>query len=281
VSWQPTPGVTLPPQRLTAPLMVPWWSPPDAPSQWVDPLDGQPHAVTGTPETLTFAGQTWTYREGVVQHASLPGEWQIVPAEEAHQALPQAPVQVLSVPGDLPSPRTTRRLTVRAPDGRTVTIERPLAAEIGPTAGPPNLGLQIDPAVDLQVPPTPHVLQTVTAHIRAVRAHMDLVTRVAPPDATLSWAEGQGDCDDLAAILVASLTHAGVPARRVQGWIHAAPPDTRFVRHGWVEVSLPAPWGWTAVDPALNQPLSDATHLPDHAWGAAGPPRSFDVVAHR
>jgi hypothetical protein len=68
----------------------------------------------------------------------------------------------------------------------------------------------------------------------------------------------EGDCTEHALLAAALCRAAGVPARIVVGLAYAGDEKRVFGFHAWIEV-----WcgRWTAMDPAWNEPLADATHI--------------------
>lgn len=74
-------------------------------------------------------------------------------------------------------------------------------------------------------------------------------------------AAGKGDCTEHTVLLVALARALGVPARGVQGLVHAQYEDGRpaLYWHAWVEVRSAGEW--IAMDPTFGQPVADATHI--------------------
>lgn len=281
VWWTTASGTTLPPARLPRPLAALWWPPePGRPVAWLDPAEGRVHEVELSPEgAAVLPGQRWSYVDGTPVSVTLPHGWRLVPASEA--PADDAPADELRVPANLPDPGRLHQLLLRADDGRELTLHRRLREEVPPTAGTSDEPcLPLDPPRALPAePPTAHVLTRVERTVRRLRARVQPVRLTATPDADLTWTEARGDCDDLSALLVATLGHQDIQARRVTGWVYSPSPTAAFTRHAWVEVAQPG--GWWPVDPALGQTPADLTHVADAAWGADGPPRSFEVVSWR
>jgi len=68
----------------------------------------------------------------------------------------------------------------------------------------------------------------------------------------------EGDGTEHALLAAALCRAAGVPARVVVGLAYAGDQKRVFGFHAWIEA-----WcgRWTAMDPAWDEPLADATHL--------------------
>jgi hypothetical protein len=119
------------------------------------------------------------------------------------------------------------------------------------------------------------VLKIVKALIEWIRDSIDYATHEVPLYADQTVADGKGDCDDQAILLVAMLRTLGIPCYLQIGAIYI--PDhaevsqdywnssvsiieRRIAWHGWAVVYIP-PWGWLPVDltyvpEGLNNPLS-------------------------
>ena len=68
----------------------------------------------------------------------------------------------------------------------------------------------------------------------------------------------RGDCTEHSVLFVALARAAGIPARTAVG-IAYWPAGQGFGWHAWAEVKIGEQW--YAVDPTLNQPIADATHI--------------------
>jgi hypothetical protein len=68
---------------------------------------------------------------------------------------------------------------------------------------------------------------------------------------------GRGDCGEHSALTVALLRAVGIPARIVAGVVYW-PDGGGFAYHAWVEVYVGE---WIQIDPTLNEPFADATHI--------------------
>ncbi len=76
-----------------------------------------------------------------------------------------------------------------------------------------------------------------------------------------SRAATDGDCKEHAAALVDIAAAAGLEARLVGGLVYIESAfGTGFHPHAWAEVRHGV--RWLQVDPILDQPLADATHIP-------------------
>lgn len=92
--------------------------------------------------------------------------------------------------------------------------------------------------------------------VRAALSHAP-----TPGQVSLSAAlrDGLGDCNEMAALYVRYAIERGWVARPVAGVAYVTDPEPALALHAWAEVWVGG--SWVAVDPALNQPLADATHL--------------------
>lgn len=118
----------------------------------------------------------------------------------------------------------------------------------------------------LEVPAA--TLRQVEALVREVRRRVAFSVDLAPADPVATLLRGRGDCDQQAAVLVALARERGFAARPVAGVVYAeSERGPGLELHAWAELELPGV-GWVAVDPALDQPLADATHLPLATEGA-------------
>ena len=71
--------------------------------------------------------------------------------------------------------------------------------------------------------------------------------------------DGLGDCNEMAELYVTLARKRGWVVRPVAGVAYVAEPEPSMALHAWAEVWLDG--RWIGVDPALDQPLADATHL--------------------
>ncbi len=69
---------------------------------------------------------------------------------------------------------------------------------------------------------------------------------------------GQGVCQDHAHALIAMARFAGMPARYVSGYLHAADVAAQAA-HAWAEINIPG-LGWVGFDPA-NECCPDARYI--------------------
>lgn len=115
--------------------------------------------------------------------------------------------------------------------------------------------------LDIEVPRATRGL--LTGWVRDVRRGLTHAPTPGSPDALLALQRGTGDCNEFAAVLVARAASDGFEARPVAGLVYLdGDRGPTLELHAWAEVDLGEPLGWVAVDPALDQPLADATHLP-------------------
>lgn len=84
---------------------------------------------------------------------------------------------------------------------------------------------------------------------------LDKVNVIGMPSAAEVLQEKRGDCNEHAALSVALIRAAGVPARVAAGVVLL---DGKFMYHAWTEY-----WDgtWHAVDAAWGQKIADVTHL--------------------
>lgn len=84
----------------------------------------------------------------------------------------------------------------------------------------------------------------------------------------------KGDCTEHALMFTCLARAAGLPARRVDGLVYMDSGDgvPAFYWHEWAEVYVGE---WVAVDPTLDQPVADATHI---ALGGEGTAQSAGLI---
>lgn len=279
--WQPAAGDPLPAVPLDHPLTALWLPPTARAHLWLDPNDGRLLPVRSDAQHATLPGQSWTYTHGRPTRATLHHGLHLVPAAEAPPAAAHDPNDRLHLPHALQSTHHLRRLALRADDGRELTLDLVLREQIGPqpasSADPSRLPLDRPLPFGDPLPADRPVLRRVEHTVQQLRAAVREQRVLASPDAALTVSEARGDCDDLAATLVAALAAQHIPARRALGWLYRDTPTPGFVRHAWVEVARPD-GGWWPADPALGQVPADVLHVPDEAWGPQGPPARFTVL---
>ena len=257
--------------------------PPEAPPlEWVAHLDEATVEDVG-PVSFEDAGREgpWTWRrwhpDGAVlidedgrPRGARYGPLELRPAEGPVAWTELAdPFALLGHPVEpLDAPRKARvvELSVRGvqvPSGQwqrveedRVRIEAPLEAEIGRVP----LGEGAGALVGSLPRSYDDRKQATWGLVRHVAATLDDAPTPGPPAALAALEDGQGDCNEHAALLVELARAAGLPARPVSGLVYLPEPPG-FYPHAWAEVDLGGSAGWVAVDPALDQPIADATHL--------------------
>lgn len=99
---------------------------------------------------------------------------------------------------------------------------------------------------------------------RALRIHQWVYTRlekeavVSIPSAIEVLENRRGDCNEHTVLFTALARAVGLPARMGIGVVWSDELEG-FYYHAWPEVYLDGRWIW--MDPTLDQPLADATHL--------------------
>ncbi|MEM1203502.1 MAG: transglutaminase-like domain-containing protein [Acidobacteriota bacterium] len=81
---------------------------------------------------------------------------------------------------------------------------------------------------------------------------------VSIPSALEVLAQRRGDCNEHTVLFAALARATGLPTRIAIGLVWSDELDG-FYYHAWPEVFVGG--GWVAMDPTLDQPLADATHL--------------------
>ena len=90
-----------------------------------------------------------------------------------------------------------------------------------------------------------------------VYAEIDKQSIISIPTALDVLRTRQGDCNEHAVLYTALARALGLPARIAIGIVWSDELDA-FGYHAWNEVHV---GGWIPVDPALGQPIADATHI--------------------
>lgn len=177
----------------------------------------------------TLAGLPWEALPG----GSLRVGPVVYSVEEAQPDLePVDPVALLARPApDVPRPPVYARFQV---DGWVRDVRAPHPQEL-----PRDLRKRLQGLVD-----------TTRSRVRW--------TPTAPRgDGWAALARGSGDCEAQAAALVALAEEQGLQGQVVHGLVWQ---KGRLVPHAWATLTWEG--GAVAVDPALGQPIADATHLP-------------------
>ncbi len=129
----------------------------------------------------------------------------------------------------------------------------------------------------------PTVLGKVTRLVAWFRGHIKYANHDIPLTPGETLAQGEGDCDDQAILLISMLRSLGIPAYLEIGIVfnsqisgndtvwegHLSIQESGLAWHGWAMVYVP-PWGWIPVDLTLvseDDPLQQVLKAP--AWTAA------------
>jgi len=158
----------------------------------------------------------------------------------------------------------------RIADGRyRLTVPEPPAA--GTTVGPPpdESALRADSFVQADHPRIRRQAEEIVAGEtdpwrRALRIHEWVYTRlqkeavVSIPSAIEVLENRRGDCNEHTVLFTALARAVGLPTRIGIGVVWSDELEG-FYYHAWPEVYLDGRWIW--MDPTLDQPLADATHL--------------------
>ncbi len=150
------------------------------------------------------------------------------------------------------------RLTVPPTPGAATAVEAPdaayLAADTFAQADHPKIRRQASDIVAGETDPWR----------RARLIHDWVFTRiekhpvVSIPSALEVLEKRRGDCNEHTVLFTALARAAGLPTRIAIGIVWSDELDG-FYYHAWPEVHLDGRWLW--MDPTLDQPLADATHL--------------------
>jgi hypothetical protein len=118
----------------------------------------------------------------------------------------------------------------------------------------------VDVPLDMELPVEVH--KRLADLVATVRSQLVHAPAPGTPNALAALQSGRGDCNEFAAVFVALALSAGMDARPVSGVVYTddGPEGPGLDLHAWAEVDL-GDLGWIGVDPALGQPLADATHL--------------------
>ncbi len=79
------------------------------------------------------------------------------------------------------------------------------------------------------------------------------------PSATVVLEKRRGLCQSHSLLFIALARASGIPAREVGGNVWGGPGSGGLFGHAWAQVALDG--RWQSVDPALGQPIADATHI--------------------
>jgi hypothetical protein len=93
--------------------------------------------------------------------------------------------------------------------------------------------------------------------VRWVYQNLKKVGTAALSNAVETLESKQGDCTEHTVLFVALARAAGIPAREVSG-VTAIDGGEGLYFHAWPEVWVGQ---WVTVDPTLNEPIADATHI--------------------
>ena len=221
----------------------------ELPTGEVTLLDPSALTVRSTTVARTVDGWTWTAGAGasVTLKTRPDGPWlawgglQIRPIDQEPD--PLVPIEVSTLLRRPSPPLDRARSAMRASfrvGTETVQVNRPLWLEIPAREG-----------------------QRLMALVSEVRSRLSWAPTPGSVGAMGALASGAGDCNEFAELFVGLARERGLRARPVSGLVYTAPEDLGpgLDLHAWAEVWV-EPVGWVAVDPALDQRVADATHLP-------------------
>lgn len=91
-----------------------------------------------------------------------------------------------------------------------------------------------------------------------VFTHLDKESVMSVPSALEVLSQKRGDCNEHTVLFAALARASGIPTRIAIGLVWSDELDG-FYYHAWPEVHLDNRWIW--MDPTLDQPIADATHI--------------------
>jgi transglutaminase-like putative cysteine protease len=110
-----------------------------------------------------------------------------------------------------------------------------------------------------------------------VFTHIDKVAVLSIPSALEVLAERRGDCNEHTVLFTALARAVGIPTKIAIGVVWSDDLDG-FYYHAWPEVHVEG--RWRRMDPTLDQPLADATHLKLLEGGIEAWPRLLPYLGH-
>jgi len=248
--------------------------------------------------TMNYHGmeiQTWIDDEGQTIREKTPYGWTLekTTANDALNTINTAPVtaDVLAgsmVPVDHPirQPREAIRLRVAfygsdtlpdisSPTFQEAIIERGTNSVVlerhrGGYTHDPNIERWLKPESFIQSN-DPEIRQQAAQLIRNANDPIDIARQInrwvfthvrkepaiSLPSALDVLRQRQGDCNEHTYLFVALARAAGIPAKPLTGLLYY---KDGFYYHAWVAVYTGEEW--VELDPALGQPVADATHIP-------------------
>jgi len=98
-------------------------------------------------------------------------------------------------------------------------------------------------------------LKIISLLLNWINTNIKKTPTVSIPNSLDTLKMRQGDCGELSALFVGFLRSLGIPSYVNIGLVYL---NSRFFYHAWVSAFVGE---WIDIDPALNQPIADATHL--------------------